>query len=63
MVMRNKHKDGEGFAEADSERLHWITHSSYARDQNLILWISVAELHPSEEIISFTGLTLLALRH
>jgi len=60
--MRNKHKDGEDLAEKDSESLHWIIQSSYAREQNLILWISVAELDQSEETISFTELTPLTLR-
>lgn len=56
--MRNKHKDSQDLAEKDSERLHWIIHRSYAGDQNLILWISMAELDQSEETISFIVGTL-----
>lgn len=60
--MRNKHKDGQDLAEKDSERPHWIIHSRhYARDQNLILWISMAELDQSEETISFMELPPLTL--
>lgn len=60
--MRNKHKDSQDLAKKDSKRLHWIIRNSYARDQNLMLWISMVELDQPEERISFTGWTPLTLR-